>query len=289
MKRKGILLSGGSGSRLYPLTKPISKQLLPIYNKPMIYYPISVLMLAEIREILLITTGDALALYQELLGDGEQWGLSISYCVQEEPRGLAEAFLLGEEFLAGDPCCLVLGDNFFYGANLSGHLRRASGGEGARVFGYPVGDPSAFGVVELNEEGKVVSLEEKPEVPRSSLAVPGLYFFDGRVSEYARKLIPSERGELEITDLLQHYLAEGRLEVEKMARGTAWLDTGTHDGLLDAAVFVRVVEKRQGLQVGCLEEIALQKGWISKEDLKKAIEKMGRSSYREYVETLLEG
>jgi glucose-1-phosphate thymidylyltransferase len=285
MITKGIILAGGSGTRLFPVTLSTSKQLLPVYDKPMIYYPLSVLMLAGIREILVITTPEDQANFERLLGDGSQWGLSLSYEIQPEPGGLAQAFLIGEDFIAEEPCALILGDNLFYGQGLTGMLQKAVGREtGATVFGYPVKDPQRYGVVEFDREGHVVSLEEKPEKPKSSYAVVGLYFYDGTVTEKARRLVPSKRGELEITDLNRLYLEEGSLSVELFGRGYAWLDTGTHDSLLEASKFVATIQNRQGFMISCPEEIAWRRGYITKEQL----EEIGRSTKNGYGEYLLQ-
>ncbi len=285
MITKGIILAGGSGTRLYPVTLSTSKQLLPVYDKPMIYYPLSVLMLAGIRDILVITTPEDQANFERLLGDGSQWGISLSYEIQPNPGGLAQAFLIGEEFIAGDPCALILGDNLFYGQGLTGLLQKAARREtGATVFGYPVKDPQRYGVVEFDNEGHVVSLEEKPTRPRSSFAVVGLYFYDGSVAEKAKKVLPSPRGELEITDLNRLYLEEGTLNVELFGRGYAWLDTGTHDSLLEAAKFVATIQNRQGFMISCPEEIAWRRGYITKEQL----EEIGRSTKNGYGEYLLQ-
>jgi glucose-1-phosphate thymidylyltransferase len=261
--RKGLILAGGAGTRLYPLTQAVSKQLLPVYNKPMIYYPLSVLMLAGVREVLVITTPEDQGQFQRLLGDGAQLGLAISYVAQPRPEGLPQAFILGEDFLAGEPSMLVLGDNIFYGGGFSALLARADRDtDGATVFGYPVADPGRYGVVEFDKDGRVLSLEEKPAKPRSNVAVTGLYFFDGRASAFARELKPSPRGELEIIDLIRRYLDLGALKITNLGRGYAWLDTGTHDALIQAGEFVRTIEERQGLRLGCVEEIAFQNGWI---------------------------
>lgn len=285
MITKGIILAGGSGTRLFPVTISTSKQLLPVYDKPMIYYPLSVLMLAGIREILVITTPEDQANFERLLGDGSQWGLSLSYEIQPEPGGLAQAFLIGEDFIAGEPCALILGDNLFYGQGLTGMLQKAVRREcGATVFGYPVKDPQRYGVVEFDREGHVVSLEEKPDKPKSSYAVVGLYFYDGTVTEKARRLVPSKRGELEITDLNRLYLEEGSLSVELFGRGYAWLDTGTHDSLLEASKFVATIQNRQGFMISCPEEIAWRRGYITKEQL----EEIGRSTKNGYGEYLLQ-
>jgi len=262
---KGIVLAGGSGSRLYPVTRAVSKQLLPIYDKPMVFYPLSVLMLAGVREILIITTPDDQPAFRRLLGDGARLGLSLEYAAQARPEGLADAYRLGEAFVRAEPSCLVLGDNIFYGAGFSAQLKAAAAKEaGAVVFGYPVADPGRYGVVELDGQGRVVSLVEKPDKPRSNVAVTGLYFFDGRASGFARTLKPSARGELEILDLIGCYQALGELSVQMLGRGFAWLDTGTHDALIQAGEFVRAIEERQGLRLGCVEEIAFQNGWIDR-------------------------
>jgi glucose-1-phosphate thymidylyltransferase len=266
--RRGLILAGGAGSRLHPLTLAVSKQLLPVYNKPMIYYPLSVLMLAGVREIAVITTPDDQPAFQRLLGDGARLGLRLSYLVQPTPGGLAQAYLLGEAFVAGEPSVLVLGDNIFYGSGFSGQLHAAGQREaGATIFGYQVADPERYGVVEMDRAGKVLSLEEKPARPRSNIAATGLYFFDGRASGFARELKPSPRGELEILDLIARYLALGDLTVQTLGRGFAWLDTGTHDALIQAGEFVRAIEERQGLRLGCVEEIAFQNGWIDRGEL----------------------
>ena len=286
---KGIILAGGAGTRLHPVTKVISKQLLPIYDKPMIYYPLSVLMLAEIREILIISTPTDLPLYEKLLGTGEQIGLSFSYAVQEQPRGLSEAFIIGEEFINRDRCCLILGDNVFFGQGLSGILKRATEfDEGATIFGYYVKNPRSFGVVEVDSEGKAISLEEKPEKPKSNLAVPGLYFYDSKVCELAKNLKPSARGELEITDLNKEYMKLGQLKVQFMGRGMAWLDTGTQDGLLEASNFVAAIQKRQGFYISCIEEIAYRKGFITAEQLEELAEELGKTEYAKYMISLIE-
>ncbi|MFI4935370.1 MAG: glucose-1-phosphate thymidylyltransferase RfbA [Caulobacterales bacterium] len=266
--RRGLILAGGAGTRLHPLTLAVSKQLLPVYNKPMIYYPLSALMLAGVRQIALITTPEHQAAFQRLLGDGSQLGLKLEYLVQPRPEGLSQAYLIGEDFVAGEPSVLVLGDNIFYGSGFTGLLRAAANRtSGAVIFGYPVADPSRYGVVEVDAQGRVLSLEEKPAAPRSNVAVTGLYFFDGRASRFARELKPSARGELEIVDLIGRYLALGELEVQTFGRGFAWLDTGAHDALIQAGEFVRTIEERQGLRLGCVEEIAFQNGWIDRAQL----------------------
>ena len=287
--RKGIVLAGGSGTRLYPITQAISKQLLPVFDKPMVYYPLSVLMLAGIREVLVINTPHEQALFKALLGDGSQWGMKIDYAAQPSPDGLAQAFLIGREFLAGAPSCLVLGDNIFYGHGLTELLQRASSREsGATVFGYRVSDPERYGVAEFDETGKVVGLEEKPANPRSNYAVTGLYFYDGRASEFAAQLKPSPRGELEITDLNRVYLELGELQLERMGRGYAWLDTGTHESLVEASTYVQTVEKRQGLRVCCPEEIAWSNGWIDDAQLRALAQPLAKNGYGQYLLSLLD-
>lgn len=286
--RKGIILAGGSGTRLYPLTIAVSKQLMPVYDKPMVYYPLSVLMLAGIREILLISTPEDLPLFQRLLGDGSQFGISLSYEAQPRPEGLAQAFHIGADFVGNAPSALVLGDNIFYGQNFVEAIEAADARrEGATIFGYHVAEPTAYGVVEFAPDGRVISIEEKPSKPKSNFAVPGLYFYDDRVVGLARDLKPSARGELEITDLNRLYLEEGNLQVEQLGRGTAWLDTGTHESLMEAAEFVSVIERRQGLKIACLEEIALRNKWIDQAGLEAQIARLGKSSYGAYLRRLL--
>jgi glucose-1-phosphate thymidylyltransferase len=288
--RRGLILAGGSGTRLYPLTIAVSKQLMPIYDKPMIYYPLSVLMLAGIREILLISTPLDLPLFQRLFGDGSQFGLQLTYAAQPRPEGLAQAFHIGAEFVAGNPSALVLGDNLFYGHDFSRSLAAASARtSGATIFGYRVADPQAYGVVEFAPDGRVLSIEEKPKEPKSNYAVPGLYFYDEQVVPLALSLRPSARGELEITDLNRLYLERNQLHVELLGRGTAWLDTGTHDALIDAAQFVNVIERRQGMKIACLEEISFSRGWITEELLRNRIRFLGKTPYARYLETLLPG
>ena len=285
---KGIILAGGSGTRLYPLTKSISKQIMPIYDKPMIYYPLSVLMLANIKEILIISTERDLPVFKELLKDGSELGLKLEYKVQEKPNGLAEAFIIGEEFIGDDDVALILGDNIFYGSGFSGLVEEAAKLEsGAIVFGYPVKDPRAYGVVEFDETGKAISLEEKPVNPKSNYAIPGLYFYDNTVVEKAKNVKPSARGEIEITTVNEMYLSEGKLNVKNLGRGVAWLDTGTHDALLEAANFVQTVQKRQGFYIACIEEIAYAKRWINKEQLLKLAEPMMKTEYGKYLAELI--
>ena len=281
---KGIVLAGGSGTRLYPITKSISKQIIPVYDKPMIYYPVSILLLAGIREILIISTPQDIHLYQNLLGDGSSLGVRFEYAIQPSPDGLAQAFLIGEEFIGDDSVCMVLGDNIFYGYNLSNMLKEAAAlKDGAIVFGYYVNDPERYGVAEFNAEGKVLSLEEKPTKPKSNYAVTGLYFYSNDVVKKAKSLKPSARGELEITDLNKLYLEEGRLNVQLMGRGVAWLDTGTHDSLLEASNFIATIQSRQGLQVACLEEIAYNYGYINREQLLKLAEPLKKNYYGQYL------
>jgi glucose-1-phosphate thymidylyltransferase len=287
--RKGIVLAGGAGSRLHPLTLATSKQVMPVYDKPMVYYPVSVLMLAGIRELLVISTPEDLPNFRRLLGDGSNFGVDFSYAEQPRPEGLAQAFLIGSDFLEGSPAALVLGDNLFYGHDFRETLAAASADTAnATIFGYEVADPQAYGVVEFDRDGKAVSLEEKPATPKSNYAVPGLYFYPGDVCERAASLKPSPRGELEITDLNRTYLQSGHLRVQKLGRGTAWLDTGTHDSLLEAAEFVRTIQHRQGLRIACLEEIGLDMGFLTEEEFAKSADRLGKSTYGAYLRSVLE-
>jgi glucose-1-phosphate thymidylyltransferase len=285
---KGIILAGGSGTRLYPLTKSISKQIMPIYDKPMIYYPLSVLMLANIREILIISTERDLPVFKELLGDGSDFGVRLEYKVQEKPNGLAEAFLIGEDFVGDDKVALILGDNIFFGSGFSGLLEEAEKlTEGAVIFGYPVKNPTAYGVVEFDQNGKAISLEEKPKVPKSNFAIPGLYFYDNTVLKKAKNVKPSNRGELEITTVNEMYLNEKNLNVKILGRGVAWLDTGTHEALLEAANFVEAIQKRQGFYIACIEEIAYKKGWIDDKQVEKLAATLEKSDYGKYLKELI--
>ena len=287
--RKGIILAGGSGTRLYPLTLVVSKQLMPVYDKPMIYYPLATLMQAGISEILIISTPDELPRFEQLLGDGSKWGITLQYAVQPAPEGLAQAFLIAKEFLAGAPAALILGDNLFYGHNLVQSLQQACARtSGGTVFGYHVANPRAYGVVEFDENGKAISIEEKPQQPKSNYAVPGIYFFDNNVVSIAEQVKPSPRGELEITDVIDAYLQAGELNVEVMGRGSAWLDTGTHDSLLDAAHFIETLEKRQGLKVNCPEEVAYRAGFINADQLRALAEPLRKSGYGEYLLNLID-
>lgn len=287
-QRKGIILAGGAGTRLHPLTQSISKQLLPIYDKPMVYYPLCVLMLAGIREILLITTPHDQALFENLLGDGSQWGISLQYAVQAEPNGLAEAFIIGKSFIGDRPSCLVLGDNIFYGHSFQQSLQVADQRQdGATVFGYWVNDPERYGVVEFDDSGQVVTIEEKPELPKSNYAITGLYFYDQQVTDLAASLKPSVRGELEITDLNQLYLDQNQLRVERLRRGFAWLDTGTHSSLMQASNFIQTIEERQGLKVCCPEEIAYNSGWISADQLQQRADRLSKNEYGQYLLRIL--
>ena len=288
--RKGIILAGGSGTRLYPLTLAISKQIMPVYDKPMIYYPLSMLMLANIRDVLIISTPRDVKVFEELLGDGTKWGMNFSYAVQDKPRGLADAFIIGEEFIGDDDVAMVLGDNIFFGQSLTEKLERVSNEHDfATVFGYPVKDPRAYGVVEMDENNNAISLEEKPEHPKSNLCVPGLYFYPNDVNQIAKQVKPSARGEIEITAVNEEYLRQKRLKVERLGRGLAWLDTGTHSDLLEAANFVKTIENRQGMQVSCPEEIAYRKKWIDKEKLLEIIKPFLKTEYGKYLKNLAEG
>ena len=286
--RKGIILAGGSGTRLYPLTLAISKQIMPVYDKPMIYYPLSILMQADIREVLIITTPRDAETFKDLLGDGSQWGMHFEYKIQEKPNGLAEAFIIGEDFIGEDNVAMILGDNMFYGEHLAEKLKEANERENeATIFGYYVKDPRAYGVVEIDKDGKAVSIEEKPAEPKSNYAVPGLYFYTNEVIDIAKNVKPSARGELEITTVNEEYMKRGQLKVEKLGRGMTWFDTGTHDALLETASFVQTIEKRQGLQVCCPEEIAYQKGWITAEQLSKLADKYMKTDYGKYLKELV--
>ena len=287
-KRKGIILAGGSATRLYPLTLAISKQIMPVYDKPMIYYPLSVLMEAGIREVLIISTPRDIILFQNLLEDGSKWGMHFEYKIQEKPNGLAEAFIIGEEFIGQDNVAMILGDNMFYGEHLSEVLKRANNREEATIFGYLVKDPTAYGVVEIDENGNAISIEEKPEIPKSNYAVPGLYFYPNSVINIAKTIKPSARGELEITSVNEEYMKQGNLKVEKLGRGMTWFDTGTHDALLETASFVQTIQKRQGLQISCPEEIAYKQGWINKEQLLNLAEKFMKTEYGIYLKELVE-
>lgn len=288
-KRKGIILAGGSATRLYPLTLAISKQIMPVYDKPMIYYPLAILMEAGIRDVLIISTPRDIVTFEALLGDGSKWGMNFEYKIQEKPRGLAEAFIIGEEFIGNDDVAMILGDNMFYGERLPKILKRASNREEATIFGYLVKDPTAYGVVEIDEEGRAISIEEKPAVPKSNYAVPGLYFYPNNVIEIAKNVKPSARGELEITSINEEYMKQGKLNVERLGRGTTWFDTGTHDALLETASFVQTIEKRQGLQVCSPDEIAYINRWISREQLLELAKPLEKTEYGKYLESLAEG
>lgn len=287
LNRRGIILAGGSGTRLYPATHVVSKQLLPIFDKPMVYYPLSTLMLAGIRDILVISTPKDVPLFEDLLGDGSNWGINIRYAVQAHPNGLAEALIIGEEFLDGAPSVLILGDNIFYGSAMHENLKAASSKDGATIFAYHVHDPERYGVAEFDSNGMVTSIEEKPQNPKSNYAVTGLYFYDEHASEYARTISPSSRGELEITDLNMVYLEKGQLSAERLGRGYAWLDTGTHESMIDAHHFVQTIERRQGLKIACLEEIAFRQNWIARSLLERAADKMQKNSYGKYLQRVL--
>lgn len=281
---KGIVLAGGSGTRLYPATHAVSKQLIPVYDKPMVYYPLSVLMLAGIRDVLLISTPRDLSRFQELLGDGSRWGIALSYAEQPEPKGIAQAFPIGADFIDGEPVALILGDNLFYGDQLRSKVRSAASlTEGGKIFGYPVQNPSRYGVVAFDDDGRVTAIEEKPDDPPSNYAVPGLYFYDEEAVDIARSLTPSDRGELEITDLNQVYLDRGALQVELFGRGMAWLDTGTHESMLQASTFIAAIEQRQGLKIACLEEIAYREGWISADQVEEQAQSMRKTGYGQYL------
>ena len=286
--RKGIILAGGSGTRLYPLTLAISKQIMPVYDKPMIYYPLSILMEAGIKEVLIISTPRDIVTFKELLGDGSQWGMSFVYKIQEKPNGLAEAFIIGEDFIGDNDVAMILGDNMFYGEHFPEILQRATNRDESTIFGYYVKDPKAYGVVEIDENGNAISIEEKPEVPKSNYAVPGLYFYTNDVIEIAKNVKPSARGELEITSINEEYMKMGKLKVEKLGRGMTWFDTGTHDALLETASFVQTIEKRQGLQISCPEEIAFNNGWINKEQLLELSKRYMKTEYGKYIKYLAE-